>query len=72
MYMYIHNTPNRQSTHKYRSITINNLLGKTLDHIIIEKPSEALKTCNYQFAFVPWVDVLPSYYIICTQINLVM
>ena len=27
------------------------LLGKILDHIIIEKQSEALKTCNYQFGF---------------------
>ena len=36
---------------KYRSITISSLPGKILYHIIIEKQSEALKTCNYQFRF---------------------
>ena len=117
---------NLSDSDKYRSIAISSLLGKILDHIIIEKQSEALKTCNYQFGFkaksstvlcstmvnetvqyytenggkpvyvyyslmpprhltkwhlmcysincviVPCVHVLPSYYIICTQINLVM
>ena len=38
-------------TDKYRSIAISSLLGKILDHIIIEKQSEALKACNYQFGF---------------------
>ena len=116
---------NLSDSDKYRSTAISSLLGKMLDHIIIEKQSEALKTCNYQFGFkaksstvlcstmvnetvqyytencgkpvyvllldaskafdkvafnvlfnkcviVPYVYVLPSYYIICTQINLVM
>ena len=35
----------------YRSIAISSLLGKILDHIIIEKQSDPLKTCNYQFGF---------------------
>ena len=116
---------NLSDSDKYKSIAISSLLGKILDHIVIEKQSEALKTCNYQFGFkgkfstvlcsimvnktvqyytkmvvnqymyyslmppkhltkwylkcysmncviVPCVHVLPSYYIICTQINLVM
>ena len=33
------------------SIAISSLLGKILDHIIIVKQSEALKTSNYQFGF---------------------
>ena len=36
---------------KYRSIAISSLLGKIVDHIIIVKQSEALKTSNYQFGF---------------------
>ena len=32
-------------------MAISSVLGKILDHIIIEKQSEALKTCNYQFGF---------------------
>ena len=40
---------NLSDSDKYRSITISSLLGKILDHIIIEKQSEALKTCNYHF-----------------------
>ena len=40
---------NLSDSDKYTSIAINSLLGKILDHIIIEKQSEALKTCNYQF-----------------------
>ena len=116
---------NLSDSDKYRSIAISSLLGKSFDHIIIDKQSEALKTCNYQFGFkaksstvlcstmvnetvqyynenggnqymyyslmppkhlttwhlkcysmncviVPCVHVLPSYYIICTQIYLVM
>ena len=42
---------NLSDSDKYRSIAISSLLGKILDHIIIEKQSEALKTCNYQFGF---------------------
>ena len=42
---------NLSDSDKYRSIAISSLLGKFLDHIIIEKRSEALKTCNYQFGF---------------------
>ena len=40
---------NLSDSDKYRSIAISSLLGKILDHIIIEKQSKALKTCNYQF-----------------------
>ena len=42
---------NLSDSDKYRSIAISSLLGKILDRIIIEKQSEALKTCNYQFGF---------------------
>ena len=42
---------NLSDSDKYRSIAISSLLGKILDHIIIEKQSEALQTCNYQFGF---------------------
>ena len=42
---------NLSDSDKYRSMAISSLLGKILDHIIIEKQSEALKTCNYQFGF---------------------
>ena len=37
---------NLSDSDKYRSIAISSLLGKILNHIIIEKQSEALKTCN--------------------------
>ena len=42
---------NLSDSDKYRSITISSLLGKILDHIIIVKQSEALKTSNYEFGF---------------------
>ena len=42
---------NLSDSDKYRSIAISSLLGKTLDHIIIVKQSEALKTSSYQFGF---------------------
>ena len=42
---------NLSDSDKYKSIAISSLLRKILDHIIIEKQSEALKTCNYQFGF---------------------
>ena len=42
---------NLSDSDKYSSITINILLGKILDHIIIVKQSEALKIFNYQFGF---------------------
>ena len=42
---------NLSDSDKYRSIAISSLLGKILDHIIIVKQSEALKTSNYQFGF---------------------
>ena len=42
---------NLSDSDKYKSIAISSLLGKILDHIVIEKQSEALKTCNYQFGF---------------------
>ena len=38
---------------KYRSIAISNVIGKILDHIIIDRQSECLKTCDYQFGFKP-------------------
>ena len=34
---------------KYRSIAISNMIGKILDHVIIDRQSECLKTCDYQF-----------------------
>ena len=42
---------NLSDSDKYRSIAISSLLGKILDHIIIVKQSEELKTSNYQFGF---------------------
>ena len=42
---------NLSDSDKYRSIAISSLLGKILDHVIIVKHSEALKTTNYQFGF---------------------
>ena len=42
---------NLSDSDKYRSIAISGLLGNILDHIIIEKQSEALKTSNYHFGF---------------------
>ena len=42
---------NLSDSDKYKSIAISILLGKILDHIIILKQSEALKTSNYQFGF---------------------
>ena len=38
---------------KYRSIAISNVIGKILDHVIIDRQSDCLKTCNYQFGFKP-------------------
>ena len=38
---------------KYRSIAISNVIGKILDHVIIDRQSECLKTCDYQFGFEP-------------------
>ena len=42
---------NLSDSDKYRSIAISSILGKILDHIIIVKQSEALKTSNYLFGF---------------------
>ena len=42
---------NLSDSDKYRSIAISSLLGKILDHIIIVKQSEALKTSSYHFGF---------------------
>ena len=42
---------NLSDSDKYRSIAISSLHGKILDHIIIQKQFEALKTCNYLFGF---------------------
>ena len=44
---------NLSNSDKYRSIAISSLLGKILDHIIIERQSEALKTSHYQYGFKP-------------------
>ena len=38
---------------KYWSVAISNVIGKILDHVIIDKQSECLKTCDYQFGFKP-------------------
>ena len=38
---------------KYRSIAISNVIGKILDHLMIDRQSECLKTCDYQFGFKP-------------------
>ena len=38
---------------KYRSIAISNVIGKILDYVIIDRQSDCLKTCNYQFGFKP-------------------
>ena len=38
---------------KYRSIAISNVIGKILDHVIIDRQSECLKTRDYQFGFKP-------------------
>ena len=38
---------------KYRSIVISNVFGKILDHVIFDRQSECLKTCDYQFCFKP-------------------
>ena len=35
---------------KYRSIAISNVICKILDHVIIDRQSECLKTCDYQFS----------------------
>ena len=44
---------NLSNSDKYRSRAISSLLGKILDHIIIERQSEALKTSHYQYGFKP-------------------
>ena len=38
---------------KYRNIANSNVIGKILDHVIIDRQSECLKTCDYQFGFKP-------------------
>ena len=42
---------NLSDSEKYSSIAISSLLGKILDHIIIERQSKSLTTSNYQFGF---------------------
>ena len=37
---------NLSDSDKYMSIAISSLLGQILDHIIIEKQSKEMKTCN--------------------------
>ena len=44
---------NLSNSDKYRSIAISSLVGKIIDHIIIEKESEALKTSHYQYGVKP-------------------
>ena len=39
------------SSDKYRSIAISSVIGKTLDHVIIDKLSDCLKTSDYQFGY---------------------
>ena len=38
---------------KYRSIAISSVIGKILDHIIIDRQSKILKTSDYQCGFKP-------------------
>ena len=38
---------------KYRSIAMSNVIRIILDHVIIDRQSECLKTCDYQFGFKP-------------------
>ncbi len=38
---------------KYRSIAISSLLGKVLDHVILCRQSDILKSSEYQFGFKP-------------------
>ena len=38
---------------KYRSIAISSVIGKILDHIIIDRQSEFRKTSDYQCRFKP-------------------
>ena len=38
---------------KYRSIAISSVIGRILDHIIIDRQSEILKTSDYQCGFKP-------------------
>ena len=42
---------NLSDSDKYRSIAIGSLLGKILDHIIIERQTRSLTISNYQFGF---------------------
>ena len=44
---------NLLNSDKYRRIAISSLLRKILDHIIIERQSEALETSHYQYGFKP-------------------
>ena len=37
------------SSDKYRSIAISSVIGKILDHVIIDRLSDCLKTSDYQF-----------------------
>ena len=39
------------SSDKYRSIAISSVIGKILDHVIIDRLSDCLKTSDYQFGF---------------------
>ena len=39
------------SSDKYRSIVISSVIGKILDHVIIDRLSDCLKTSDYQFGF---------------------
>ena len=39
------------SSDKYRSIAISSMIGKILDHVIIDRLSDCLKTSDYQFGF---------------------
>ena len=47
---------------KYRSIAISSVIGKILDHVVIDRQSECPKTCDYQFVL---FDVLKN---VCPRI----
>ena len=39
------------SSDKYRSIAISSVIGKILDHVLIDRLSDCLKTSDFQFGF---------------------
>ena len=54
------------SSDKYRSIAISSVIGKILDHVIIDRLSDCLKTSDYQFGFKSNFNLL--YYMYSNQL----